>query len=92
MLPDEKGYFGEFGGCFAPETLIPVVNELLKAYQAIQNEFLTREEGVFEFVNLEQDLGIEGLRKSKLSYHPFKMIKKFTLTSTPHRKLHTTVV
>ena len=38
MLPDEKGYFGEFGGCFAPETLIPVVNELIKAYQRIQND------------------------------------------------------
>jgi tryptophan synthase beta chain len=38
MLPDERGYFGEFGGCFAPETLIPVVNELIKAYQAIQND------------------------------------------------------
>jgi len=38
MLPDEKGYFGEFGGCFAPETLIPVVNELIKAYQEIQND------------------------------------------------------
>ncbi len=38
MLPDEKGYFGEFGGCFAPETLIPVVNELTKAYQGIQQD------------------------------------------------------
>jgi tryptophan synthase beta chain len=38
MLPDAKGYFGEFGGCFAPETLIPVVNELIKAYQSIQND------------------------------------------------------
>jgi tryptophan synthase beta chain len=38
MLPDERGYFGEFGGCFAPETLIPAVNELIQAYQAIQND------------------------------------------------------
>ena len=38
MLPDEKGYFGEFGGCFAPETLIPAVTELIKAYQSIQTD------------------------------------------------------
>jgi tryptophan synthase beta chain len=38
MLPDEKGYFGEFGGCFAPETLIPAVTELTKAYKAIQTD------------------------------------------------------
>ena len=38
MLPDEKGYFGEFGGCFAPETLIPAVTELIEAYHSIQSD------------------------------------------------------
>jgi tryptophan synthase beta chain len=38
MLPDEKGYYGEFGGCFAPETLIPAVTDLIKAYQSIQKD------------------------------------------------------
>ncbi|MFH1260104.1 MAG: tryptophan synthase subunit beta [Elusimicrobiota bacterium] len=33
-LPDSKGYFGEFGGRFAPETLIPALEELEKAYFA----------------------------------------------------------
>jgi tryptophan synthase beta chain len=32
MLPDERGYFGEYGGRFAPETLMPVLDELTKAY------------------------------------------------------------
>jgi len=31
-LPDRKGYFGEFGGRFVPETLIPALYELEKAY------------------------------------------------------------
>jgi tryptophan synthase beta chain len=38
MLPDNKGYFGEFGGCFAPETLVPAVNELIEAYQKIKTD------------------------------------------------------
>lgn len=49
-------------------------------YQAIMQEFLAREAGRFKYVNLEQDLGIEGLRKAKLSYHPAAMINKYTLT------------
>jgi hypothetical protein len=49
-------------------------------YQLIFNEFLSREAKGFELVNLEQDLGIKGLRKSKLSYHPVGMIKKFSLS------------
>lgn len=48
-------------------------------YQVINNEFLTREGSNFEYVNMEQDLGIEGLRKAKLSYHPTQMIKKYNL-------------
>ncbi len=47
-------------------------------YQVMNNEFIVRQGADFEYVNLEQDLGVEGLRKSKLSYHPVKMIKKYT--------------
>ncbi|MCS7071333.1 MAG: tryptophan synthase subunit beta, partial [Anaerolinea sp.] len=32
-LPDARGYFGEFGGRFVPETLIPALDELVSAYQ-----------------------------------------------------------
>jgi len=31
-LPDKKGYFGEYGGKFVPETLMPALSELEKAY------------------------------------------------------------
>jgi len=32
MLPNKKGYFGEFGGRFVPETLMYALEELEKAY------------------------------------------------------------
>ncbi len=32
QLPDERGYFGEFGGRFVPETLIPALEQLQTAY------------------------------------------------------------
>ena len=31
-VPDERGYFGEFGGRFVPETLVPALEELEAAY------------------------------------------------------------
>ena len=31
-LPDERGYFGEFGGRFVPETIIPALDALEAAY------------------------------------------------------------
>ena len=33
-LPDERGYFGDYGGRFVPETLIPALDELTDAYHA----------------------------------------------------------
>lgn len=32
-VPDARGYFGEFGGRFVPETLIPALDELVIAYR-----------------------------------------------------------
>ena len=31
-LPDTRGYFGEFGGRFVPETIMPALDELEQAY------------------------------------------------------------
>ncbi len=50
-------------------------------YQTMNNEFISKETAAFTFVNMEQDLGVPGLRKSKLSYHPVDMVKKYILTS-----------
>ena len=37
-LPDNRGYFGEFGGKFLPETLIPALEELEREYEKIKND------------------------------------------------------
>jgi tryptophan synthase beta chain len=37
-LPDRRGYFGEYGGRFAPETLVPALDELEKAYNELKKD------------------------------------------------------
>jgi len=46
-------------------------------YQAMNQKFLEHEAGNVAWVNREQDLGDEGLRKSKESYHPARFLKKY---------------
>ena len=45
-------------------------------YPAIQKEFLEHEFPDFQYVNREEDMGLEGLRKSKLQLHPCHMVEK----------------
>ena len=32
-MPDERGHFGEYGGRFVPETLVPALDELEAVYE-----------------------------------------------------------
>lgn len=52
-------------------------------YQAINQMFLARSATSFRFVNREQDVGNEGLRKAKLSYNPIDFLKKSKVTIAP---------
>ncbi|MDR2487503.1 MAG: phosphatidylglycerol lysyltransferase domain-containing protein [Clostridiales Family XIII bacterium] len=46
-------------------------------YQAINNEFVTHMCPNVKRINREEDMGIPGLRKAKLSYQPIKFIEKY---------------
>jgi len=43
-LPDELGHFGEFGGRYVPETLIPALDELTAEYENAKNDPAFHEE------------------------------------------------
>lgn len=53
--------------------------EIRGLYPYINQQFLVHEFPEVEFVNREEDMGIEGLRKAKLSYHPCKLVEKYTV-------------
>lgn len=48
-------------------------------YPYINQQFLMHQTHPYQWVNREQDLGLEGLRKAKLSYHPAYFVEKYTL-------------
>nr|WP_330388978.1 phosphatidylglycerol lysyltransferase domain-containing protein [Tepidibacter thalassicus] len=48
-------------------------------YPMINKLFLQKEFPEVEFVNREEDLGVGGLRKAKLSYYPYKFVEKYTV-------------
>lgn len=45
--------------------------------QVLLNEASMNIYNGYKYINLEQDLGIPGLRQAKLSYHPIKLVRKF---------------
>lgn len=53
--------------------------EIRGLYPYINQQFLVNEFSEVEFINREEDLGIEGLRKAKLSYHPERFVEKYTV-------------
>ena len=69
-LPDQMGHFGQFGGRFVPETLMPAVHELEREYRAAQADetfqaemrslaqhYVGRPTALYHAENLSRDLG-----------------------------------
>lgn len=46
-------------------------------YAAINNEFVKNRWNGFKYINREEDMGLEGLRKAKMSYRPDHMVRKY---------------
>ena len=66
------------------DTLFVHLEKALKeypgSYQTITNEFAKNERNSdVLFINREEDVGDLGLRKSKMSYHPEKLLEKYTV-------------
>ena len=53
------------------------------AYPLINREFIAHEGMSFPYVNREEDMGIEGLRKAKLSYRPVELTAKYRMEPLP---------
>ena len=69
-------------GDIVGDTLFVHVEKCLRdisgVYEATTNAFLKRHvTDAVKFVNREEDMGIEGLRKAKLSYNPVKLLDKY---------------
>lgn len=70
-----------FGGRLGSDTIVEHVEkadvDYCGIYQKLNNEFCIRMQPRYAYVNREEDMGIEGLRRSKLSYKPIRLIKKY---------------
>jgi len=78
-----NGRFEAFtiGELLNPETAVVRIEkanaDIHGLYTLINREFCSNEWSHVKYINREEDLGIEGLRKSKLSYNPAFMVNKF---------------
>jgi len=88
---DQKGAVIRTGGKVIAVTAGEVLNdntavihlekadsEIVGAYQAINQMFLQNCFADMEYVNREEDMGLPGLRKAKMSYYPDILLMKYT--------------
>ena len=87
---DEKMVAFTFGARINAEAFDVCVEKADTAYEGayamINNEFVSRLPEDITYINREEDLGLEGLRKAKLSYQPDLILDKMTATLTAHSK------
>lgn len=69
------------GEKISPDTMVIHIEkanpDIPGLYQIINQEFLLHTAKDCLYVNREQDLGIEGIRRAKLSYNPVSFVKKY---------------
>lgn len=81
ILIDEKVEAFALGELLNSDTAVIHVEkanpEIQGLYVAINQQFCEHAWSNVKYVNREQDLGLEGLRKAKLSYYPDHQVEKF---------------
>jgi uncharacterized protein len=84
ILIDGKLEAFTLGEPLNPETVVIHIEKANPAFEGlypmINQAFLEHQWSDYRFVNREQDLGEEGLRKAKESYFPHHMSHKYTIT------------
>lgn len=72
------------GSKLTPDTFVVHVEkafgEINGAYTIINQQFAEHEGAGFKYINREEDMGIEGLRKAKLSYYPELLLEEAIVT------------
>lgn len=56
------------------------------AYTVINRQFAENEASVFKYINREEDMGLEYLRRAKMSYHPDILLQERILTLKENSK------
>jgi len=78
---DDKMVAFSYGEMCNEDTAVIHVEKGLKGingvYGVINQEFCAHTFPQATYINREEDMGIEGLRKAKESYHPIKMVEKY---------------
>lgn len=81
LYVDDKAVAFTFGSPVTEDTFVVHVekafSDIQGAYPMINQQFVKNALGQYEFVNREDDLGEEGLRKAKESYRPVMMYERY---------------
>ena len=56
-------------------------------YTVVRHEFMKQIPEQYTYINLEEDMGLPGLRRAKSSYHPAYQIKKDRAVSMPEQSI-----
>ena len=78
VISDYQGNIDAVGQIWPGSQYAVTFYDIDGAYPIINRDFVKNELSRYKWINREEDMGSEGLRKAKNSYYPDFMIKKYT--------------